>query len=182
MEKAAARNYLAIPQNQDVFLIMSGGIGVGNAGAICDEILRRHSGAFTVYILVGRNSDLKQTLEEKYAGNEHVRIVTFTKKVNVYMNAADVMISKPGGLTSTEAAVAQVPLVQLLVYTACEAPNIAFFSSHGLSERAENAADAAEKAVALVRDKARAEAMREAQRNTIAPDAADKIAERIVLS
>ena len=65
MEKAAARNYLAIPQNQDVFLIMSGGIGVGNAGAICDEILRRHSGAFTVYILVGRNSDLKQTLEEK---------------------------------------------------------------------------------------------------------------------
>ena len=182
MEKAAARNYLAIPQNQDVFLVMSGGIGVGNAGAICDEILRRHSGAFTVYILVGRNSDLKQTLEEKYAGNEHVRIVTFTKKVNVYMNAADVMISKPGGLTSTEAAVAQVPLVQLLVYTACEAPNIAFFSSHGLSERAENAADAAEKAVALVRDKARAEAMREAQRNTIAPDAADKIAERIVLS
>ena len=182
MEKAAARNYLAIPQNQDVFLIMSGGIGVGNAGAICDEILRRHSGAFTVYILVGRNSDLKQTLEEKYAGNEHVRIVTFTKKVNVYMNAADVMISKPGGLTSTEAAVAQVPLVQLLVYTACEAPNIAFFSSHGLSERAENAADAAEKAVALVRDKARAEAMRKAQRNTIAPDAADKIAERIVLS
>ena len=155
MEKAAARNYLAIPQNQDVFLIMSGGIGVGNAGAICDEILRRHSGAFTVYILVGRNSDLKQTLEEKYAGNEHVRIVTFTKKVNVYMNAADVMISKPGGLTSTEAAVAQVPLVQLLVYTACEAPNIAFFSSHGLSERAENAADAAEKAVALVRDKAK---------------------------
>ena len=124
----------------------------------------------------------KQTLEENYAGNEHVRIVTFTKKVNVYMNAADVMISKPGGLTSTEAAVAQVPLVQLLVYTACEAPNIAFFSSHGLSERAENAADAAEKAVALVRDKARAEAMREAQRNTIAPDAADKIAERIVLS
>ena len=161
MEKAAARNYLAIPQEQDVFLVMSGGIGVGNAGAICDEILRRHSGAFTVYILVGRNSDLKQTLEEKYAGNEHVRIVTFTKKVNVYMNAADVMISKPGGLTSTEAAVAQVPLVQLLVYTACEAPNIAFFSSHGLSERAENAADAAEKAVALVRDNARAEAMRE---------------------
>ena len=181
MEKAAARNYLAIPQNQDVFLVMSGGIGVGNAGAICDEILRRHSGAFTVYILVGRNSDLKQTLDEKYAGNEHVRIVTFTKKVNVYMNAADVMISKPGGLTSTEAAVAQVPLVQLLVYTACEAPNIAFFASHGLSERAEDAADAAEKAVALVRDKARAEAMREAQRNTIASDAADKIAERIML-
>ena len=183
MDKAAARNYLAIPQQQNVFLVMSGGIGVGNAGAICDEVLLRHDGgAFTVYILVGRNSDLKQTLEEKYAGNEHVRIVTFTKKVNVYMNAADVMISKPGGLTSTEAAVAQVPLVQLLVYTACEAPNIAFFASHGLSERAEDAADAAAKAVALARDKEKAAAMREAQRATIAPDAADKIAERIVLS
>lgn len=183
MDKAAARNYLAIPQQQDVFLVMSGGIGVGNAGAICDEILRQHGGGtFTVYILVGRNSDLKRTLEEKYAGNEHVRIVTFTKKVNIYMNAADVMISKPGGLTSTEAAVAQVPLVQLLVYTACEAPNIAFFASHGLSERAENAADAAGKAVALARDKEKAEAMRQAQRSTIAPDAADKIAERIVLS
>lgn len=182
MEKSAARSYLAMAQEQDVFLIMSGGIGVVNADAICDEILRRHGGAFTVYILVGRNSDLKAALEEKYAGNDHVRIVTFTKKVNVYMNAADVMISKPGGLTSTEAAVAQVPLVQLLVYTACEAPNIAFFSTRGMSLRAEDAADAAAKAVELARDKDEMAAMRAAQRKNVPPDAADRIAERIVQS
>lgn len=180
MEKSAARNYLAIAQRQEVYLVMSGGIGVGNAGALCDEILtQRGEGAYTVFVLVGRNSDLKASLDEKYAGNAHVRTVTFTEKVNVYMNAADVMISKPGGLTSTEAAVAQVPFVQLLVYTGCEGKNIEFFSSRGLSVRAENAADAAAKAIDLATHEDKAAAMRAAQRENIAPDAAEKIAERV---
>ena len=183
MDKAAARNYLALRQEQEVFLVMSGGIGVGNAGAISDEILCRHGeGSFTVFVLVGRNSDLKAALEEKYAGNDHVRIVTFTEKVNIYMNAADVMISKPGGLTSTEAAAAQVPLVQLLVYTGCEERNIAFFSSRGLSLRADSAADAAEKAIYLAAHPDAADKMRAAQRETVAPDAADKIAEWVIRS
>ena len=77
---------------------------------------------------------------------------------------------------------AQVPLVQLLVYTACEAPNIAFFSTRGMSLRAEDAADAAAKAVELARDKDEMAAMRAAQRKNVPPDAADRIAERIVQS
>ncbi len=182
MEKAAARNYLAIPQNQDVFLIMSGGIGVGNAGAICDEILRRHSGAFTVYILVGRNSDLKQTLEEKYAGNEHVRIVTFTKKVNVYMNAADVMISKPGGLTSTEAAVGAGPArAASRIHRVRSAEHRVFCLPRPSEARGERRGRRGKGRRARARQ-GEAEAMREAQRHTIAPDAADKIAERMLLS
>ena len=180
MEKAAARNYLAIPQNQDVFLIMSGGIGVGNAGAICDEILRRHSGAFTVYILVGRNSDLKQTLEEKYAGNEHIRIVTFTKKVNVYMNAADVLITKPGGLSSTEAAAACIPMIHLITIPGCEEKNAAFYESHGMARKTTSLREAASLAVALAGDPAACEAMRKQQAEQINANSAQDIA-RFVL-
>ena len=182
MEKAAARNYLAIPQNQDVFLIMSGGIGVGNAGAICDEILRRHSGAFTVYILVGRNSDLKQTLEEKYAGNEHVRIVTFTKKGECVherrrrddLQARRTYKHRGGGGAGPARAASRIYRVRSAEHRVLLLPR-SFRSARKTppTPRKNRRARARQ---------GKAEAMREAQRNTIAPDAADKIAERIVLS
>ena len=180
MEKAAARNYLAIPQNQDVFLIMSGGIGVGNAGAICDEILRRHSGAFTVYILVGRNSDLKQTLDEKYAGNEHVRIVTFTKKVNVYMNAADVMISKPGGLTSTEAVASRKPLVLIYPIPGCETFNREFFVTLKMAVTADEPDELVAKGLNLLTDGKARETMINAQIKNIDENATENAAQFII--
>ena len=95
------------------------------------------------------------------------------------MNAADVMLSKPGGLTSTEAAVANVPLVQMLTYAACEAKNIAFFTSHGLSIRAANEREAVSAMWSLTDDKQKTEKMRAMQRACINPNAADDIAAKV---
>ena len=96
-----------------------------------------------------------------------------------YMNAADVMISKPGGLSSTEAAVANIPLVHILAFSGCETKNAAFFSEHGTSVRAENAKEAVAAALSLLNDPDRAEAMRQAQRDNFPPDAADRIIESV---
>ena len=49
------------------------------------------------------------------------------------MDASDVIFSKPGGLTSTEAAVRQIALVHTSPIPGCETKNLAFFTSHGMS-------------------------------------------------
>ncbi len=133
-----------------------------------------------MYVLTGRNTQMKQELDERFSAVSELHTVSFTDKVNLYMNASDVMISKPGGLTSTEAIVSGIPLVQLLTYTGCEKKIIAFFSSHGMSVQADSPEDAAEKAVQLIRDRDKAEAMLLAQRKNASPEAARIIVERVI--
>lgn len=53
--------------------------------------------------------DIRSSFEES-----HVCAISFTDKVNLYMNACDVLITKPGGLSSTEAATANIPFVALI--------------------------------------------------------------------
>ena len=179
-EKSVARNYLVIPQSKAVFLIMSGGVGCGNILELCDELIRQNSGDYVAYVLVGRNSELKEKIDEQYKNQDNIQAVTFTEKVNLYMNAADVMISKPGGLSSTEAAVANIPLVHILAYSGCEAKNINFFTSREMSVRAKNAKTAVASAWELIHDKEKAERMRTMQRTNINPNASDEIVLKII--
>lgn len=174
MSREEARNYLEIPVDKPVVLLMGGGVGCGNMIELCREVMSQDEESL-IYVLVGRNSKLGDKLNDAYGAGGRVFPVPFTKEVNVYMKAADVMISKAGGLSSTEAAVANIPLVQLLVYTACEAKNADFFAKHGMSEKAGNARNAAELSAELLRDKEKAERMRERQRSTINPKAAEMI-------
>ena len=178
-ERAAARQQLGMDAELPIVLIMSGGVGCGNIQALCNELLRQATRPFAIYVLVGRNAELQQELEAAYADCELLHVVPFTREVARYMNAADVMISKPGGLSSTEAAVANIPLVHILAFSGCETKNAAFFSEHGTSVRAENAKEAVAAALSLLNDPDRAEAMRQAQRDNFPPDAADRIIESV---
>ena len=85
--------------------------------------------------------------------------------------AADVVLTKPGGLSSTEAAVRNVPLVLTDPIPGCETKNAAFFESHGMARlaRSENAAACA---ISLAKDAVAIEAMLAAQRKTIHAHAA----------
>ena len=177
--KTAARAALGLPADKPVMLIMSGGVGCGNILELCDTLERCSSGDYLACVLTGHNASLKQSIDERFASAGRIKTVSFTKQVNLYMNAADVMLSKPGGLTSTEAAVANVPLVQMLTYAACEAKNIAFFTSHGLSIRAANEREAVSAMWSLTDDKQKAEKMRAMQRACINPNAADDIASKV---
>lgn len=178
--QAAARQQLGMDASLPVVLIMSGGVGCGNLQALCNELLRQATRPVAIYVLVGRNTELQQELERAYAGSPLLHVVPFTREVAQYMNAADVMISKPGGLSSTEAAVANIPLVHILAFSGCETKNAAFFSEHGMSIRAESAKQAVSAALALLDEPDRAAAMRKAQQENFPPDAADQIIESVI--
>ena len=49
------------------------------------------------------------------------------------MAAADVLFTKPGGLTTTEAAVKGIPIVHTRPIPGCETKNLAFYTERGLS-------------------------------------------------
>lgn len=175
-----ARHLLEIPQTRRVYLVMSGGMGSGDLQSICDEFLKKEIGDFTVYVLAGRNDALHNKLKKRYIDNKQIQIVAFTNKVNLYMEAADVVISKPGGLSSTEALVLGVPLIHLLYIPGCETKNAEFFASRGLSLRADSPADAVRQARDFIDHPEKAERMRRNQRLYSHPDAAKRIVEQVI--
>lgn len=179
LSRSEARKRLGLPQNAPMVLVMSGGIGCGQLARLCEEFLKRSEGPFTACVLVGQNRRLKAELDARFGGTGRIRTVLFTREVNVYMDAAEVLISKPGGLSSTEAAVANIPLVHLLAYGGCETKNALFFAKRGMSLRAQSVEQAVDYAWRLIKSPARAEQLRQAQRRGIPAHGAEEIAERV---
>lgn len=173
--KAEAREALSLPQEEKIYLVMTGGIGCENMVGFCDELLSAARADGQILVMTGRNDRLKEKLRERCGAAAPVRAVGFTDQIDLYMNASDVMISKPGGLSSTEAAVANIPLVHYNAIPGCETENAAFFAQHGLSRWARSRQEAAAFAQELAREPEQAERMRAMQRRLINPNAADDI-------
>ncbi len=137
LSKEEARKKLKLDLNKKIILIMTGGIGCGNIEAICNELVKKYDDHYQILAMVGRNKELQEELEKRFK-DSIVRVIPFTKMVNYYMNASDVLITKPGGISSTEAAVANIPIIHAMAIPGCETKNASFFEELGMSYNAKN--------------------------------------------
>ena len=90
-----------------MILISAGGFGVGKIETLITPLLRMHHPAQIVAIC-GHNEELKARLEHLAAGlaprsRVALKIVGYTTEMDEYMAAADLVVGKPGGLTTSEA-------------------------------------------------------------------------------
>jgi processive 1,2-diacylglycerol beta-glucosyltransferase len=176
MSKAEARGLLGIPALAKVYLIMTGGIGCGDAIGLCDALLELPDEDALILVLAGRNEELLNGLNEKYGAETEVRALPFTDRVSAYMRAADVLLSKAGGISSAEAAVANVPLVHTMMIPGVETQNAAFFQSLGMSLVADSNEAAARFADRIVYDGKTGARLMAAQRAEMPGDGAERIA------
>ena len=177
--KSAARAELQLPENADVYLVMTGGEGCGNAGELSEKLLSRVGADARVVVLAGRNDELRSELIYKFGTDERLMALGFTERAALYLRACDVLLTKPGGISSTEAAVCGVPMVHTAPIPGCETLNARFFSQRGMSLLADDSEQAAFHAVRLCRDTAAKQRMLEAQKQYIDPFAAEKICDYI---
>lgn len=176
IEKEAARNALCLPSGRRLYLIMTGGIGCGDAVGLCKTILKLPSDDALLLVLAGRNQELQGALQKEFSEGGNVRAVPFTDKVALYMRAADVLLSKAGGISSSEAAALRVPLVHTMAIPGVETLNARFFARHGMSFFAQTPDEAARCADRLIFDQRAAQDMLCAQQETMPRDGAEKIA------
>jgi processive 1,2-diacylglycerol beta-glucosyltransferase len=107
-DKRAMRQKHGLRQDVTTILLSAGGFGVGPVEKIVQSLAEMKSSA-QVVALCGRNEELLSRVE-KLAGNVHtraphvsVRAVGYTKEMDEYMSASDILLGKPGGLTTSEA-------------------------------------------------------------------------------
>ena len=132
-DRQKARVRCRIPKHAQVYLIMSGSMGFGKIQLFVAELLRTRIPGEYVVVICGNNRHLQKILLAEFGKQEGVQILGYTEKIADFMAAADVLFTKPGGLTTTEAAVKGIPIVHTRPIPGCETKNLAFYTERGLS-------------------------------------------------
>ena len=134
LTKQQARQALGLSEDLVYILLTGGSIGAGNIEEKIRRLLRylKKSGKQGKIIAVcGSNDKLYDRLQAAYG--EKLVLLHRTRQMALYMRACDLFLSKPGGLSSTEAAVLHVPYIQIAPIPGCETKNMQFFAKNGMS-------------------------------------------------
>lgn len=178
--KAEARERLALPERGNLLLVMTGSMGFGHVDRLVDAILPILEPEDHVAVLGGNNEILKKRLRETFAWDARVQVLDFTERVDLFMDAADLLFTKPGGLTTTEAAVKGIPLIHTHPIPGCETLNMEFFGELGMSVSADTPEGLARLAQDLLRRPEKRAAMIQRQRENVPANAADAICEFVL--
>ena len=125
--QAEARALLELPENGLVVMLMCGSMGCGPIKKIARNLAERLPENATVVAVCGNNEKLYESMTE--LSDPRLRILGFTRQVATYMDAADIIVTKPGGLSTTEASVKHLPMVLFNTIGGCESRNFDFFLS-----------------------------------------------------
>ncbi len=113
-------------------LLMSGSMGLNNISYVLDELLKNKN-KLRITVVCGNNEHLKNSLLSKTNynhSNKKLHILGFSNDISSLMDYCDVLISKPGGLTSTEAIVKNIPLIIPFAIPGQELDNTEFLISN----------------------------------------------------
>ena len=177
--KQKIRKEFGLNKTDEVFLLMSGSMGFGDLIDTTRYIFDNGNKNTRVIAITGHNEDLYKKLEETFKGEERLILVGFTDRVADYMDASDVLLTKPGGLSSTEALAKGIALVHTTPIPGCESENVQFFTEHHLSLCAKEPSDAGRLAVTLMNDKFLQNQILSAQNNYRCQNSAREIADFI---
>ena len=116
-------------------LIMGGSLGFGEIKETFATLLNSKQ-ELQLILVAGKNTKLIRQIE-KYSLDTHksVKIYGYTDKIPELMSASDFIISKPGGMTISEALVKNLPLILISPIPGQEEKNARFLQNSGAAVR-----------------------------------------------
>ncbi len=160
-------------------ILSLGGFGVGRIEDLI-ESLRRISTPVQILAMCGRNEELKAKLEaEQKASGSRVIPVGYTREMDEYMSASDLIVGKPGGLTTCEALAKGLVFVIVNPIPGQEERNSDHLLENGCAIRSNNPATLGYKIEQLLKNPQRMEAMRSNALKFAKPHAAFDIADTL---
>ncbi len=133
-DKTAARKELGLPETGKHVVLMCGSMGCGPMEELVgtlEEVLPEDA---VLTVVCGRNDKLKSRLEQRYGFDKQIRICGFVKNVFRLLDSADLYLTKPGGISTSEAAAKNVPMVLINAVAGCEAYNRQFYVERGYAK------------------------------------------------
>jgi processive 1,2-diacylglycerol beta-glucosyltransferase len=183
--RALAARELGLSPDVPTVLLLSGGFGVSDLSGIAERILRL-PGQFQVVACAGRNQGLLQQLvalsQTDLANRGGRRLVPqpYTTTIERVMAAADIAVTKPGGLTTSECLAMGLPMLVNSPIPGQEDRNCDYLLENGAAWKAQDVESLAFKLQRLLSDPAARKTMADSARKLARPNAARQVAAAVL--
>jgi processive 1,2-diacylglycerol beta-glucosyltransferase len=116
-------------------MIMGGGWGMMNTEEMYQYIASWRDRLQFLFCLGSNHKMLEKMAGNKLFQHPNIRLIGYTDEIDKLMDASDLLITKPGGMTCTEAMAKGMPMLFYDAIPGQEEENCQFFIQHGLGER-----------------------------------------------
>ncbi len=178
-ERAAACERLGLAGDRPIVLQLAGGFGVGPIEAIHQSILAVPT-PLEVVVVAGKNAEAKKKVESLPCPKAHRRTVLgFTDRMDELLAAADLVVSKPGGLTTSETLARGAVMVIVDPIPGQEGRNSDYLLENGVAIKSNSLAALPGKIERLLADPKRLATMKARSKSLGHPDAAFAVAKAV---
>jgi processive 1,2-diacylglycerol beta-glucosyltransferase len=179
-DRATCLKRQGLTGDRPIILQLAGGFGVGPVEQLFQAILQIEMPA-EIVVVAGRNELLKPQLEACEVPPRHrVQVLGFTDQIDELMQVADVVVSKPGGLTTSETLARGAAMVIVNPVPGQESRNSDFLLENGAAIKINNVSTLTYKLTELLRDTARLARLKENAKKLGRPHAALDIARKVL--
>jgi len=178
--RAGDRGQRSRPGSPKAVLIMGGVRGLGPMLQVGQKLCELRSDV-RVMVVTGRNKRLQkrfETVSAKYS--DRLAVLQYVDNIDELMLKSDLLISKAGGITTSESLAKRLPMVLLSPIPGQEVRNASLLAKRGVAVLAKGAEEAARKAAVLLGDGDSLSRMRTKMEELRRPDSSLRIADRIV--
>lgn len=177
---AALQKKHKVGGDRPTVLLMAGGFGVGPIERMFDAAIEVQT-PLDLIVVCGKNAKLKAKLEKVDTPERHrVQVMGFTKEMDELLAIADLIVSKPGGLTTSECLARGVPMAIVNPIPGQESRNSDFLLEHGAAIKINSLAAMTYKLDELLGNKPRLATLARNARAQGKPHAARAICERAI--
>jgi processive 1,2-diacylglycerol beta-glucosyltransferase len=158
-------------------LVSAGGFGAGSAGLLVEALVAAKVKA-QIIAVCGKSAPLKAAIEKIKTGDvTKVTAVGFTTEMDEFMTSADLMIGKPGGLTTSESLIKGLAWVVVNPIPGQEEKNAIYLLEQGAGVWSDNLYTLAYKVRGVLEEPGRLAAMRKNALRLAHPEAGSVIAQ-----
>ena len=180
LDKRAIAQKLGLDLNVPILLIMGGGQGLGPIKDAVKSIMKLTMNVQMI-VIAGTNKKLLAWLRKTAeASTKKILHYEFADNVEELMEIATAIVTKPGGMTTSESLAKGLPMIIINPIPGQEMRNTDFLLSKGIGIRIDKTSNIGEEIELLLKSPERLAAMRRAARENGKPDAASDIAKLIL--
>jgi len=167
VDRSTARKHIGLPHDCRHLMIMSGSTGSDLIRKLVKLLSTRLPEDCYVSVLCGTNRKLRKKLERDYGDHPHIRFYGFRKDISIIMDSADLYLTKPGGISVSEAAMKKLPMVFINIVAGCETHNLRFFVKQGAAATADTLEELTTLSLTLLSDAEQLSKMSASFRETV---------------
>lgn len=126
-------------------------------------------------VVCGNNTRLFNELNQQFAAADNIVIIGYTKEMDAWMNACDLMLTKPGGITISEGLCKAIPFVFFNPAPGQEGENAVYFSRQGYARMTHTVAETTHVAIDLLTNDEELNRMKQQMKLDYLPSASENI-------